>query len=460
MEKRENFSSRLSFIIVSVSCAVGLGNIWLMPYRAGTYGGAIYIFLVIAFILAFALPVLLAEYTVGRASGKSVAGHFQALQPKGTKWHWASYLMIAGNYILMMFYAVICGFALWYFIQAITGNLVMSNNAADSQAAFAAITRNPAITYFTTLAIIVGTIGACLLGLKNGVEKVSKYMMLIFFILVFILIGRGLTLPGAMEGLRFLFIPSVENFVEHGPLRLLHMSLGQAVFSVSVGMGSMAVFGSYVSKDKRLFKDGFSVAIIDIFVALVCLIMIFPAAMSFGIAPTQGEGLLFVVMPNLFYHMPASNLWAILFYTGLLFVSFSTAVAIVENIIAIGMDKFGLSRKKSVLLNGVILSILIIPGALGRNIWSSITVPGFPHLGSFFTFLVMELIMPIGALIYVLFITQKRGFGFKNFLKEVNTGSEGWEVPAAKSVSFYLTYVVPIVMIFILVFGLLQRFVL
>jgi len=459
MEKRESFSSRLSFIIVSVSCAVGLGNIWLMPYRAGTYGGAIYILLVVVFIFAFAVPVLLAEYSLGRASGKSVSGHFQALQPKGTKWHWASYFMIAGNYILMMFYAVICGFALYYFIQSITGNLVISSEAADAIAAFGAMTASPTITYFSTLAIIAGTIGACLLGLKNGVEKVSKYMMLVFFILVFILIGRGLTLPGAMEGMRFLFIPNVEAFTSHGPLRLFHMSLGQAVFSVSVGMGTMAVFGSYVSKERRLLKDALSVAIIDIFVALVCLIMIFPAAFSFGLSPNAGEGLLFITMPNLFYHMPASNLWAILFYMGLLFVAFSTAVAVVENIVAMSMDKFGWARKKSVLINGIILAIIVIPGSLGRNVWSHIRLEGqFAHLGSFFTFLVMELIMPIGALIYVLFITRKRGWGFQNFLKEVNTGSEGWLVPAG--ISFYLTYIVPAVMIFILVFGLLQRFVL
>ena len=456
MQKRESFSSRLSFIIVSVSCAVGLGNIWLMPYRAGNFGGAIYIFLVILFVFAFALPVLLAEYVLGRASGKSVAGHFQALQPQKTKWHLSSYFLIAGNYILMMFYAIICGFALYYFLQAVTGNIVMTSSAADAADSFTALTQNAYITYLTSLAIIIGTMLVCLLGLKNGVERVSKYMMTSFFILVFILIGRGLSLPGAMEGIRFLFVPDMESFVYHGPARLLHMALSQAVFSVSVGMGSMAVFGSYVSKERRLFKDGFYVAVIDVLVAVICLIMIFPAAMSFGIAPNAGEGLLFITMPNLFYHMPASNVWAILFYTGLLFVAFSTAVAVVENIVAISMDKFGLTRKKSVLVNGILLAILIIPGSLGRNVWLDYAPAGFPHLGSFFTFLVMEIILPLGSLTYVLFITHRRGFGFKSFIKEANTGSSGWLIPYG--FRFYLSYIVPIAMIFIFVFGLIQRF--
>ncbi|MCL1936632.1 MAG: sodium-dependent transporter [Defluviitaleaceae bacterium] len=456
MQEREKFSSRLSFIIVSVSCAVGLGNIWLMPYRAGAYGGAIYIALVIAFIFLFAIPILVTEFAIGRASGKSVANHFQILEPKNSKWHLSSYFMISGNYILMMFYTIICGFTIYYFWQAITGNLAMDSSVAYSQQAFESLTQNPIATYITSLIVLIICFLVCFLGLKNGVEKITKYMMIIFFALLLVLIVRSLTLPGAMYGIRFLFIPNIEAFLENNPIRVLHMALGQAVFSVSVGMGSMAVFGSYINKEKRLFKDAFTVGFIDISTSILCLLMILPAAIALGINPGAGEGLLFVTMPNLFYHMPFSTFFSIIFYTGLMFVAISTAIAVIENIVAIGVDKLGFSRKKSIIINFVLMCILILPASFGRNIWSSFNVTGFPHIGSFFTFIVMEIILPLGSLIYVLFCTSKRGFGWKKFKEEVNTGVDGWEI--SESFKFYLSWIVPIAMIFIFGFGMLQRF--
>ena len=455
MEERENFSTRLAFIIVSVGCAVGLGNIWLMPYRAGTYGGGLYVLMVALFIFIFAIPVLSAEYAIGRASQQTMAGAFQKLQPKGKKWHIWSYFMMAGNYLLLMFYILICGFALRYLFKGITGELV-GQTPEYMQEAFTNLTQSAGMSLFLTVTILSISFLACYFGLKS-VERISQYMIGMFFIVILLLIIRGLTLPGAVEGLRFIFVPDFSGFVEHGVFRIIHLAMGQAVFSVSVGMGSMVVFGSYIKKERRLFKDAVSVGVIDLGIAILCLLMIFPAAFAFGIAPTVGEGLLFIVMPNVFNQMPASYIWALAFYLGLFFVAITTSIAVVENVVALGMDKFGWERKKSVLINFVALVILCIPAAFGRNIWSAFTVPTFPHIGSFFTFLVSELILPLGAVIFIVFCMSKKGWGWDNFLAELNTGETGWKVPT--SAHFYLAYIMPAVLMFIFVFGLLQRFV-
>jgi len=459
-KKREQFSSRLSFIIVSVSCAVGLGNIWLMPFRAGEFGGGLYVLMVGIFIFAMGLPVLVSEYAVGRASQKSVAGLFQDLQPKGTKWHWNSYFMMAGNYLLMMFYTLICGFALYYLFQSLRGTLIGASSE-EVTAAFANMTGNAGLSVGLTIIILAGCFLAAYFGLRKGIEFVGKYFMAVFFFLMIVLIIRAFTLPGAIEGVRFILIPRFYSILDNGVFRTTHMALGQAVFSVSVGMGSMAVFGSYMNKNKRLFKDGFAVCAIDYAVGILCLLMIFPAAFAFGIPAGAGEGLLFVVMPNVFNHMPASQLWSILFYLGLAFVSVSTAVAVVEGIVALCMDKFGWERKKSVLINFCALLLLCLPAALGRNVWLEawrnigMTDLGFAHVGAFFTFLVMEVILPFGSFVFILFVASKKGWGWNNFIAEMNTG-EGWKFPTRAH--FYMAYILPAIMFFILVFGLLARF--
>jgi len=479
VKERENFSSRLSFIVVSVSCAIGLGNIWLMPYRAGAYGGALYILLVTAFIFLLAIPVLMVEYSVGRGSGQSVANHFHVLQKPGQKWHVASYPMIAGNYLLLMFYVMICGFALAYLGKGISGELIglvpyeaMKDvwNPETLEYAPGYVTVDPiagawqALTGSATrsvvmmVAIVVLGMGVCYFGLRKGVEQVGKVTMGLFFILVVILLVRSVTLPRAYEGLRFLFVPNLEAMREHGTFRIIHMAMGQALFSLSVGMGSMAIFGSYINKENRLFRGSFTVGVLDLGVIMLCLLMIFPAAFAFGINPAQGEGLLFVTLPHIFNAMPASYVWSLLFYIGLAFVAFSTAVAVMENLTAIGMDKFGWSRRKSVTVNLVALLVLCLPSALTRNVLAGVAPPGFPHLGSFFTYLVMEIVLPLGSLVYVLFVTRKRGWGYDKFLAEVNTGGQGWKFPA--NLRFYITYVIPVVIAFIFVFGQVQRWVL
>jgi len=455
-KERESFSNKLGFIIVSISCAIGLGNIWLMPYRAGTYGGALYIFLVAAFIFLFAIPVLLTEYAVGRASGQSGAKAFEVLPPGGA-WKINGYIGIIGNYVMLMFYVMICGFALAYLGKGVTGSLIGLEPAAITQA-WSTLTANAGLSFGLMFAIVFFGMILCYVGLRKGIERIGKIMMAVFFVLIVALLFRAITLPGAGEGIAFLFIPSLDAMREHGTFRIIHMAMGQSLFSLSVGIGCMAVFGSYVGKERRLFKDAFTVGALDLSIIILCLLMIFPAAFAFGIPPTAGEALLFVTLPNIFNAMPGAYFWSLAFYVGLAFVAFSTAVAIMENVTAIGMDKFGWSRRKSSIINFFVLILLCTPSAFTRNIWAGFTVPTFPHLGAFFTFLAMEILLPIGALIYVLYCTSKKGWRWDNFFKEVNTGQEGWKFPAF--LRFYMTYIMPAVIIFVLVFGQVQRWIL
>ena len=456
-KERESFTSRFSFVVMSISCAIGLGNIWLMPYRAGTYGGALYILLVTAFIFLLAIPVLLTEYSVGRGSGQSTANCFHVLQPKGSKWFLNGYVGIAGNYLLLMFYVMVCGFALGYFWKGLAGTLI-GQPPEYVTASWQALTGNPVESVRLMIAIIVVGMGVCYLGLRKGVERVCKYVMGAFFVLLLILLIRSITLPGAAEGLRFLFVPSLDAMRQHGTFRIIHMAMGQALFSLSVGIGSMAIFGSYINREKRLFRDAFTVGVLDLSVIILCLLMIFPAAFAFGISPAVGEGLLFVTLPNIFNSMPGSYVWSLLFYAGLTFVAFSTALAVMENLTAIGMDKFGWTRAKSAGVNMGVLILLCLPSALTRNIMAGVLVPpGFPHLGAFFTYLVMEIALPLGSLFYVLFCMSKKGWGWDNFIAEANAGNEGWKFPT--SMRFYMTYIVPTVIIFIFIFGQLQRWV-
>ena len=455
-QERETFSNRLGFIIVSIACAIGLGNIWLMPYRAGTYGGALYIFLVALFIFIFAIPVLLTEYSVGRGSGKSTAKAFEILTP-GSKWNINGYVGILGNYVLLMFYVMICGFALAYLGKGVTGSLI-GQSPEYIVSSWQGLTGDPVMSFLMMFAIVAAGMGTTYFGLRKGIERVGKFMMGIFFVLIVILLFRSITLPGAGEGLAFLFIPNLDAMREHGTFRIIHMAMGQSLFSLSVGIGSMTVFGSYVDKDRKLFKDAFTVGALDLTIIMLCLLMIFPAAFAFGISPTAGEALLFVTLPNIFNAMPGAYIWSLAFYVGLCFVAFSTAAAVMENLTAIGMDKFGWSRSKSSLINFALLIILCTPSAFTRNIWAGYAPFGFPHLGAFFTFLAMEIILPVGALLYVLYCTNKKGWGWNNFIKEANTGTEGWTFPVA--LRFYMTYIMPAVILFILVFGQVQRWIL
>ena len=456
MQIREKFSSRFGFIIVSVSCAVGLGNIWLLPYRAGTYGGGLYILLFLGFAILMGIPILTTEYGVGRGSGKSVAEHYQVLQPPGSKWHIASYFQISGNYLLIMFYAVVCGQALAYLVKGITGELIGAS-PEEIAAAFGALTGSAVQSYGYTLAIVWAGFAIVYFGVQKGVEFFGKYMMLTFFGLIIILIIRSLTLPGATAGLEFIFIPNLDAVNQYGWFYILHRSMGQALFSLSVGMGSMAVFGSYINKEKSLLGEARTVGIIDLCVSMLCLLMIFPAAFAFGISPATGGGLTFITMPNIFNAMPGSYIWSLLFYLGLTFVSASTAFAVFENLVAILMDKLGWSRKKSTLVNVILISFLIMPASFGTNIWrfSAPLFGQFPNFSAMWSFIVSDIILPLGSLVYITFAATKKGWGWDHFIAEVNTG-EGLKMPAG--FRFYFTYIIPVAIAFVFILGIIGRF--
>ena len=458
MQEREKFKNRMGFVIVSVACAVGLGNIWLLPYRAGAMGGGFYVLTYLFFAFFLAIPVLMTEYAVGRGAQTSASAHYQVLEPKGTKWHYASYMSMAGHYLLLMFYMVIVGFSLAYLWKGLTGSLIGAS-PEEIGAAFGSLTGDPVQSTGYMLAVVVAAFLVCTLGLQKGIEKIGKYMMLIFFTLLIILIGRSLTLPGALEGIRFIFIPDFEALAasQYSVFTIIHMAMSQALFSLSVGMGSMAVFGSFIGRDRALFGEAATVGIIDISVSLLCLLMVFPAAFAFGIAPGAGPGLIFVTMPNIFNAMPLSYIWSLTFYIGLFFVAFSTGAAVCESIITMSMDKFGWVRKKSAIINLMAVCLLCMPAVLGWSVWSHIRPLGVGNFGAFFTFLVMENILPLGALVYLLFCMTKKGWGYENFMAEVNAG-DGIKFP--QSLRFYMTYVIPIAIIFIFVFGHINRWIL
>ena len=457
MQERERFSSRFGFIIVSIGCAVGLGNLWLMPFRVGNYGGGLYILLFVIFALILAIPGLTAEYAVGRGSGQTIITQHKVLQPKNKKWRMAGYLGMAGNYFLSMFYTTIVGFCLAYLFMAVTGAL-NGLDAAGSTATFAALTGNPVSTVGWTVAVSLIAFAICFLGLQKGVERIGKIMMMTFFALLIILIIRSVTLPGAGEGLAFMFIPKWTEPVErHGFFTILHAAMGQALFSLSVGMGGMSVFGSYLKKERTLLKEAGTVGFCDILASILCCMMIFPAAFAFGIPVSAGSGLLFIVMPTVLNAMPATYFWAVLLYISFFFLAMSTLFGIYENIIAICMDKFGWSRKKSTRNNVIVILILSLPAALGFNVLNHIRLLDNQTFSGVLTFLVSDNIMPIGALLYILFCSHKWGWGWDNFIAEVNSG-DGLKFP--RSLRFYFGYVLPIAVTFIYVFGLINRFIL
>ena len=461
MKERESFSSRFAFIIVSVSCAIGLGNVWLMPFRVGQFGGALFLLLVIGFIFMLSVPILLIEYSIGRGSGQSAITAFQKLTPKG-KYNFLAYTSMAGNYLLLMFFTAIVGIILMYVWRAITGELI---GASPDQvaAAYGAVNSSAGLMYGLTAAVMLMGLGCSAAGLKGGVERVGKYMMGAFFVVALILIVRALTLPGAMEGVRFIMIPNLDGMREHGVMFVLHMALGQALFSLSVGIGGMLIFGSYFGKERRLFGDALTVGILDVTVIVVMLFVIFPAAFAFGIPAAAGEGLLFLTMPNVLNAMPASYVWSLIFYFGLFFVAFSTVVAILEACIANCMDKFGWSRSKTVLINIAVFAILILPGTLGRNLWApapgTLILGQFPHWGAFIATMLTEILLPIGAFSMLLYVTRSKGaWGWDNFMANANMGKTGMKFP--QGLRFYMSYILPAVVAFVFVWGNLQRWVL
>ena len=405
MEKREKFSSRLGFILISAGCAVGLGNVWRFPYITGKYGGAAFVLIYLVFLLILGLPIMVMEFAVGRASQKSAARSFHVLEPAGSKWHLMSFAAIAGNYLLMMFYTTVGGWMLSYVAKMAAGTF---NGLSPEEVGgvFGQMLGNPGeMTVWMVVTVLLG-FGICSLGLQNGVERITKLMMGFLFVILIALCVRSVTLEGASEGLKFYLIPDFGKVVENGVGDVVFAAMGQAFFTLSLGIGAMAIFGSYISKERSLTGESINICALDTLIALMAGLVIFPACFAFGVDPGEGPGLVFITLPNIFNQMAGGQLWGTLFFIFMSFAALSTVIAVFENIISFAIDLWGWSRKKAVLVNLILILLLSMPCVLGFNVWS-----GFAPLGAgtniqdLEDFLVSNNLLPLGSLIYLLFCT-------------------------------------------------------
>ncbi|HHU74899.1 MAG TPA: sodium-dependent transporter [Clostridiales bacterium] len=455
MEKRERFASRLGFILISAGCSIGLGDVWRFPYIAGQYGGGIFVIIYLVFIFLLGLPIMSMELAVGRASQKSIATSFNVLQKKGQKWHWMGYAGIAGNYILMMFYTTIAGWMLAYFYKMLTGQFVGRNSEQVGQV-FAELTANPVEMTIWMVITTVFCFGVCSLGLQKGVEKVTKIMMVLLLAIIVLLAVKSMTLPKASAGLNFYLKPDLARMREIGIWETIFAAMSQAFFTLSLGIGSMAIFGSYIGKDRRLLGESLNIASLDTGISLIAGLIIFPACFSFGVDPGQGPGLVFVTLPNIFNSMAGGRIWGTLFFIFMTFAAFSTVIAVFENIMSFGMDLWGWSRKKASIINIFLLILLSMPCVLGFNVLSGIQPLGEgTGILDLEDFIISYNLLPIGSLIYLLFCVTRYGWGFENFMKEVNEG-EGLKMP--RFLKGYLTWVLPAIIIVVLIQGYINVF--
>lgn len=453
--EREKFSSRLGFILISAGCAIGLGNVWRFPYIVGQYGGAAFVLIYILFLIILGLPIVAMEFAVGRASQKSAALSFDVLEPKGTKWHWAKYLAMAGNYILMMFYTTVGGWMMLYFVKTAKGDFE-GLNAEQVAGQFSDMLADPVIMTVCMVIIVVGCFGICALGLKKGVESITKVMMICLLVLMVVLAGNSLLMEGNAEGLAFYLKPDFGKMKDAGLGNVIFAALGQSFFTLSIGIGALAIFGSFIGKERRLLGEAVSVTVLDTMVALMAGLIIFPACFAFGVQPDSGPNLIFITLPNVFNHMAGGRIWGTLFFVFMTFAAVSTVIAVFQNIITFARDLTGCSIKKAAIINAVVIIVLSLPCVFGFNIWSS-----FQPFGSGSTiqdledFIVSNNILPLGSLIYLIFCTSRYGWGFNNFMKEVNTG-KGMRFP--KAIRFYVTWILPIIVLVIFIQGYWSKF--
>ena len=455
MNNRERFSSRLGFILISAGCAVGLGNVWRFPYITGQYGGAAFVLVYLIFLVLLGLPIMVMEFAVGRASQKSAARSFHVLEPAGTKWHLQGYACMAGNYLLMMFYTTVGGWMAAYIFKTLTGEF----KGLDSDgvaAVFNDMLARPGYMTFWMVLVVLLSFFICSLGLQKGVERITKAMMSCLFLILLILCIRSVTLPGASEGLRFYLIPDFTRFTENGVGNTIFAAMGQAFFTLSLGIGAMAIFGSYIGKDHTLTGETINICLLDTLVAFLAGLIIFPSCFAFGVDPGQGPGLVFITLPNIFNQMVGGRIFGVLFFVFMTFAAQSTIIAVFENIISFSMDLFGTSRKKTVLINGIAIILLSLPCVFGFNIWS-----GYQPMGAGSTiqdledFIVSNNLLPLGSMVYLLFCTSRYGWGWKNFLAEADTG-KGVKFPAWARV--YVSYILPLIVLFIFIMGYYQKF--
>ena len=460
-KERETLGSRLGFLLLSAGCAIGLGNVWRFPYITGKYGGAAFVLIYLVFLVILGLPVMVCEFYVGRASRKSVAGAFKELEPEGTKWHWYGNFAIAGNYLLMMFYTVVSGWFLKYFFEMIGGKF--SGMSPDEVgAAFGATVSTASTLIIWMVVVIIIGFGTCFLGLQKGVERITKIMMSALLVIMIGLAIYVAFLPGSGAGYAFYLKPDFKALVsgDHGLWDTIYAAMGQAFFTLSLGIGSMEIFGSYIGKDHSLTGESLRVIGLDTFVAICAGLIIFPACAAFGVDAGAGPGLAFVSLPNVFNMMGpvVGRIVGAFFFLFMSFAALSTVIAVFENIVAFAMDKFGWSRTKAVLINFVALLILSTPAALGMSVWSGVHFGS--HIGSIDAledFIVSQNLLPIGSMLFLLFCTIKKGWGWDGFIAEADAG-EGIKFPKNKVVKFYLKFIAPVIIIVVFIAGYFDIF--
>lgn len=449
--KRESFQSRLGFILVSAGCAIGIGNVWKFPYVAGENGGGIFVLFYLIFLAIMGVPVLTMELAVGRASRKSAVQGYKVLEKPGSKWHIHGWFCVIGCYLLMMYYTTVSGWMLNYCVKFASGAF----NGIDSagvDTVFGEMLANPGeMMFFMGLTVIFGFL-VCNGGLKNGLERVNKVMMLCLLGLIILLALHSLTLSGAGEGLRFYLFPDIQRAAESGLGKIITAAMNQAFFTLSLGIAAMEVFGSYMSKDNSLTGESIRICCLDTFVALMSGLIIFPACFSFNVQPDQGPSLIFITLPKVFINMTGGRLWGTLFFLFMTFASFSTVTAVFENLLASCIDNFGWSRKKSVITNCIFILIASLPCLLGYNVLSGVRLIGGRDILDSEDFIVSNLLLPLGSLVYLLFCVSKWGWGFDNYLRETNTG-EGLKMP--RTLKYYFQFVLPVLILVILIQGLL-----
>lgn len=450
MEKREKFSSRLGFILISAGCAIGLGNVWRFPYITGQYGGGAFVLMYLFFLVVMGLPIVVAEFSVGRASQKSIACSFDVLEPKGSKWHIYKYFGIAGNFLLMMFYTTIAGWMVAYFVKMLRGEFVGASTQKVEEI-FTQLTTNRNEMILWMLLICLVALVICSFGLEKGVERVTKYMMVSLFFIMIALIVRALSLPNAMEGIRFYLKPDFGKMVENGLGTAVFAAMGQSFFTLSCGIGALAIFGSYIGKERALAGEAVSVTLLDTTVAVMAGLIIFPACFAFGINPGEGPGLVFVTLPNVFNEMTGGRIWGACFFLFMTFAALSTVIAVFQNIIACFCDLTKWSQKKASIVCGVLIAVLSLPCILGMTDWASFQIGG-KNIMDLEDFIVSNNLLPIGSLVYLMFCVGKRGWGWKNFLAEANSG-KGLKLPGGKGMYIYLKYILPLVILYIFVQG-------
>ena len=454
MKERESFGSRLGFILVSAGCAIGIGNVWKFPYLAGENGGGLFVLFYFIFLLIMGVPVMSMELAIGRRSRKSGAEGFREIEKKGSKWHIVGYTSIIGCYLLMMFYTSVAGWMISYFWKFLSGSF---SSSMDKSAVSSVFTDMLSSTWdslvFMTLSVVIG-MGVCALGLKNGVEKITKVMMMGLLALIIILAIHSLTLPGAMEGLKFYLVPSIGTLKEKGVLSVVVAAMNQAFFTLSLGICAMEIFGTYMSKENTLFSEAFRISLLDTFVAVVSGLIIFPSCFSFSISPDAGPSLIFVTLPNVFINMKGGRVWGTLFFVFMSFAALSTVIAVFENIIASFMDNYKWSRRKSVVINFISILLLSLPCALENNLLKGVTILGNKGVLDSWDFLVSNLLLPLGSIAIILFCVWRNGWGWNEYLKEANTG-KGIKMPGSKAVKIYLGVVLPILVFTVMILGLL-----